>query len=340
MAKIDIFTPQNTEMVSSLKSQKILIYGDSDTGKTFQATRMEKPLLLMAESGGNSRNCPKFALDDWNTFTTIVKQLTSDFDKASELYQTIIIDVVEELVALVENKVAKRYGVTEVGMVQQADKSNPNGYNLSRNMFRQQINLLTNYGYTVVFLSHLTQIDYEDPDTGEVYKKIIPFGTDKEKGSTKFVRNLCDFVIYTKAQGIDKETGNTIYSKAICKETKYIFARSRYDMQTYIEKFTAETLKEAIEKAIQKTAKDEGARLTEFKRFNTGYTKEDYFDMCKPYVEKLYKLYPDYTMSVIERELGTGRKLSSATDEELTELSNIYSEFVIFACDRGIVVEN
>lgn len=340
MGKIDIYAPQETKMNCSLKGQKIFLFGGNDVGKTFQSTRMEKPLLLMAESGGNARNCPKFPINDWDDFTTIISQLTSDIKKSEELYQTIIIDTVEELVNIVESKVARRYGVLEVGMVQKAHKDNPNGYSLARNMFKQQINLLTKYGFTVIFISHADEIDYEDPYTGETYKKVIPYNSNKEKGSTKFVRNLSDFVIYLKEQGVNKDTNETIYSKAICKETKNIFARARYAMPTEIPVFTAESLKETIERAIQKTAENEGAGLTEFKNNLYDYTKEDYFEMIKPYVEKLYKLYPDYVIDTISSQLGDGRQIKSATDEEVTELGNIYSEFVAFSCDRGIVIED
>lgn len=341
MAKTNIFDIFNEEqlMVSSLKGQKIYIYGDSDTGKTFQSTRMEKPFLLMTESGGNARKCPKKFIDDWDTFVDIVTQLTSKYEEASEYAQTIIIDTVEELVACVENKVARRYGCVDVGMVQQKQKNNPNGYTLARNMFRQQINLLSGYGYTVVFLGHPTEIEVTDPDTEEVYKKIVPYNSDKEKGSTRFVRNLCDFVIFTKAQGVDKETGETIYSKGFCKETKYIFARSRYAMPSEIPVFTAENLKKTIEAAIEKTANDEGAGLTEFKRNDDAYDRGDYIEMITPYVLKLGKLYPDYVANLIKEELGDGRRISDATDEELTELGNIYSDLVSTACTRGIVVE-
>lgn len=340
MAKIDIFAPQDNAMVCSLRGQKIMIFGNNRVGKTFQATRMEKPALLMTEAGGNARNCPKFPITDWDDFTNIVKQFTSQYDKASELYQTIIIDTAEELVALVEQKVAKRFGVLDVGMVQDAEKGNPNGYSLARNMFRQQVNLLTKFGYTVVFLLHETEDkEYIDPLTGEVTTKLVPFNSNKEKGSTRFLRNLCDFIIYIQGQGIDPETNEVIYSKALCKETKNVLAGSRYAIQTYINPFTAENLKEAIEKAIAKTAEDEGVGLTEFKNNFDGYTKEDYFEMINPYATKLFSLYPDYVKTTIENELGAGRKITSATDDEITELGNIYSEFVAFTCDRGIVVD-
>lgn len=339
MAKIDIFAPQEKNMVSGLAGQKILFYGPSDTGKSSTASRMPKPLLLMAESGGSALAVPKFPIPDWDTFTEIVKQLTANPDKTLETYETCIIDTTEELVARCEEKVAKRYGVTEVGMVQQANENNPNGYSVARTMFKQQINRLTSIGLTVVFISHTENVKVTDPITGEVYIKVFPYNYSKEKGSTRFVTNLCDFVFATVPQGIDAESGKTIYSKAICKETKRAFARSRYSqMQTFIEKFTADNVVEAIETAIKKEAENAGAGLVEFHRTNDLFTKDDYIEMIKPYFKKLHKAYPDYVDDVVSEHLG-GKKVSEATDDDVTELGNIYSDFVSFACERGIVVE-
>lgn len=342
MAKIDIFAPQEKNMVSSLAGVKITIAGSSDGGKTFQATRFPKPLLLMAESGGAARPVPKFPVPDWQTFITIVKQLVADPAKTLEVYQTIIIDTTEELVARAEEAVARRFGVTEVGMVQSADpKNNPNGYSVARAMFKQQINLLTSIGLTVIFITHVEQVEVTDPFTDEKYTKTYPYNYSKEKGSTRFVINLCDFVVTTVPMGVDPETQKTIYSKAICKETHTVFARSRFtQMQTYIEKFTAENLIEAIETAIKKEAENEGAGLVDYKNVDFNFAKEDYISMIQPYFIKLHKLYPDYVQQVVADNLGEGRKVSTATDDEVQELANIYSDFTSFCCDRGIIVED
>lgn len=336
MAKIDIFTKQDNNMVSTLEGVTIEIFGNSDTGKTLQSTRLPKPMLIMAEAGGNARNVPKFPVDDWDDFCQIVKQLTSSYEKAREMYQTIVIDTAEALVSIVEQKVAKRYGVLDVSMVQDADDTNPNGYLLARTMFKNQINLLTRHGYTVVFISH----EMVDEDKKSSTKgKLIPYASNKAKGSTRFIRDLCDFVIYTYANGVDEETGTTIYSSAICKETDTIFARSRFPMmQVHIKEFTAENLTKAIEDAIAKTAEDEGAGLTSFKEVNVGYTKEDYIQLLQPYVVKLFSLYPDYVSEQIESQLGVGKKLTEATDEQVTELGALYSTFVDFCTQRNISV--
>lgn len=325
-------------MVGTLEGQKIMVYGGNDTGKTFQTTRLEKPMLLMAEAGGNARNVPKFPLDDWDDFTQIVKQLVSKYEEAREMYQTIIIDTTEMLVSLCEQKVAKIYGVMDVSMVQDAQKGNPNGYSLARTMFKTQINLLARHGYTTIFISHdMVDDKYKDPFTKEVYTKIIPYASNKEKGSTKFVRDLCDFVIYTYAQGVDAETNQTIYSKAICKETREVFARSRYPMmQTYINEFTAENLTKAITDAIEKSAKEENAGLTSFEMRSQEYTKEDYFELLEPYVKKIYSLYPDYLSEQIALQFGENKKVTYATDDQVVQLGSLYSILCDFCETRGI----
>lgn len=334
MGKIDIFAKQDDNMVSGLEGQKILIFGSNDTGKTYQSTRLSKPMLLMAEAGGNARKVTKFAINEWADFTQIVDQLVKSYDKAKETFQTIVIDTGEALVSINEDNVAKMYGVAEVGMVQDAAKGNPNGYALSRARFKNQINRLARQGYTVVFILHEMLDSTENSPT---YGKIIPYGSNKEKGSTKFIRDLCDFVIYTYANGVDNETGNTIYSSAICKETDKVFARSRYPMmQTYIKEFTAENLTKAIEDAIAKTAADEGAGLVSFTERKVGYTKDDYVQLLQPYVVKLYGLYPDYVTEQIESQLGIGKKLTEATEEQVTELGALYSTFVDFCTQRDI----
>lgn len=343
MGLVDIFNlPKNT-FVSSLSGQKILIYGDNDTGKTYQACRLPKPLLLMAESGGNALNVPKVALNDWDTFLSVVKQLTSSKTKEDALkeYQTVIIDTVEELVYLNEDKVSKRFGVLEVGMVQKENKDNPNGYSLARNMFRHQINLLTNCGYCVVFISHNQTVEKINSLTGEVYEQQVPYNSENKKSSSYFIRSLCDFVIYTKSNGIDPETKKTVFSTAQCKETEHAFARSRYDIDTFISEFTAENLEKAISEAIKRTAENENANLISKREVlnNLNLTKEDYFELIKPYMLALSgKGYKEFVKEIIDNNLGEGRKLTSAEDDEVNELSTIYNDLMSFCDEKSIEV--
>lgn len=337
MAKINLLELEETGMVGSLEGQKILLYSGNNLGKTYQSTRLPKPLLLMTEAGGNAVRCPKVAVTRWSVFKDLVNQLTSDknIEQMREKYQTIIIDTLQNAVELAEQAICTEFSVRDLSEI----TGKQNGYSLYRKDFKTQINRLCSCGYTVVFIDHEETVELEDELTGDKYSFTQPKGSGNIKSSTRFIRDLCDFCIYLKSNGID-ENGDTIPSTGICKQTKRVFARSRYAIQTFINPFTAKNLEEAIIKAIEKSAEEEGATLSGWKPDTTNYTSEDWIGMIAPYFKAIHKKYPEKAQDIVESELGVGAKVSKATDDNLTELENIYNQMVTFACDQGIVVED
>lgn len=336
--KIDIFNLGDTSMTSGIKGQKILVYGSNSVGKSLQASKMPKPLMLLTEAGGNACNCAKVNIRSWNDFINVVQQLTSNYEKASKQFQTIIIDTSDALISLAESFVCRKYGCSTVGEVQGVTDS-INGYLYARGLFKQQIDLLTSFDYTVMFNSHEVYDEkYIDALTGNVVTKIIPHGSDKPKSSHRYLRDLCDFTFFIEPQGLD-ENGNVIMSKALCKETKNVFARSRYSgVQTFIEPYTAENLIKAIENGIKRTADDEGMKLVSKRKVDEQMTKEDWFALIEPYIKKCFKTAPDFVKKILSENLGEGKKLTSATDEQINKLENIYNDLVDYCCINGIVI--
>lgn len=344
MAKIDLLSLEVENMIGSLKGQKILLYGDNDTGKTKQAMRMEKPLLLMCESGGNAVVGYRQAISGWDEFQQVVKQLTGDKTREimMEKFQTVIVDTVDMLVNYCEQSICKEYGYRELSEMNSADDA-PNGYLLARNDFKLQVNRLTNYGYTVVFIAHddIQKIDIADPETGRVATQefIIPFNTSNKKSSNKFVRDLCDFCFYVKPNGIDKTTGDPIPSTAYAKRTNEAFARCRYiHMQPIINPFTAENITKAMLDAIEKEAAEGGVKVEEFKPEENKDTAKDYIELIKPMFAALYKICPTEVTTIIEAQLGEGGKISAATDNQISELQTIYKNLNSLAIERQIEI--
>lgn len=335
MAKIDLLSLEETGMVSSIEGQKALIYGSNNLGKTFQSARLPKPLLLMTEAGGNAVKCPKVPVNKWATFKDIVNQLTNEktLEQMKEKYTTVICDTLENLVNLCEQSVCLEFGVRDLSEI----TGKQNGYSIYRKDFKAQINKLCSSGYFVVFLDHEESVEKTDELTGESYMFTQPKGSGNNKSSTRFVRDMCDFCFYVHGGKID-ENGDTIPSKALCKQTKHAFARSRYAIQTYIEPFTAKGMEEAIIKAIEKSAQDEGAILSDWEQTYDDYTKEEWISLIQPYYKAVFKKYPEEVKLIITQELGEGNKISQATDDQLHELEVIYNKLVSFACDMGIIV--
>lgn len=355
MAKINLRELKSEPIVKSLKGQKIYLYGSNDTGKTFQSAKLPKPLLLMTEPGGNAVACPKQTVTKWAIFKDIVSQLTSErvdkndkdgrleWETMQDLFLTIIIDTVDNLVDEAEKSVCQEFGVRDLSEI---DKSEANGWAIYRKDFKTQIDRLCQFGYTVVFIGH-EEVETRDENGNKVTKKtkggtyyefVQPKGSGNEKSSTRFVRDMCDFCMYLRPNGID-ENGVTIPSTAICKETKFSFGRSRYAIQTYIDPFNAANLQEAIFAAIEKTAKDEGASLCGWEKKDTSLKAQDWIDMIKPYMQAIFTKSPEFVQAVVEEELGAGKKVSAATDEDVTQLENIYNKLVTFAANQQIKFE-
>ena len=336
MAKIDLLNLEETGMNGSLAGQKVLLYGGNSLGKTFQASKMPKPLLLMTEAGANGVKCKKLPVNKWATFKDVVKQLTDEktLDQMKEQYFTIIIDTLENLVGLSEQAVCSEFGVRDLSEI----TGKQNGYSIYRKDFKSQVNKLCSCGYFVLFIDHEEIVELEDPITGEKYNFVQPKGSGNIKSSTRFVRDMCDFTFFVHGGEVD-ENGDSIPSSLLCKQTKHAFARSRYAIQTFVKPFTAKNLENAIVKAIEKSANDEGANLSGWKPDTSDYTAQDWIDMISPYYKAIYKKDSEKAKAIVENELGAGAKVSKATDEQKMELENIYNQMVTHACDMGLVVE-
>lgn len=336
MAKTDLLSLTEDAFMSGMEGKKIMIYGVNDTGKTKQLTKLNKPLLLMTESGGSAVKCRKLPVSKWSKFKEIVESLTTEktFEQMYESYRTILVDTGENLVDLSEKAVCNEFGVRDLSEI----NGKQNGYKIARTDFQMQINKLTSVGYTVVFICHEEKVEMEDEVTGETYNFIQPKGTSNEKSSMRMLRDLCDFCIYLRPNGIDPQTYETIPSTAICKRTKNVFARSRFAIQTFIDPFTAQGLIDAIEKAVEKSAEEEDAEIEKYRLVKDDYTKDDYLEIIKPYVDALFPVCGEDVNYIVEMELGEGRKISSATDKELTALDNIYNNLVTKATLLGIEV--
>ena len=319
---------------SGMQGKKLMVYGVNDTGKTKQLTKLDRPFLIMTESGGSAVNCPKVPCDDWRTFKEIMDDMTNkkNFEKRFEVCRTIIIDTAENLANESERSVCAQFGVRDLSEIQ----GRQNGYKIARTDFEMQINRLTSKGYCVVFIAHEEKVEMQDEISGETYMFVQPKGTSNEKSSMRMLRDLCDYCIYLRPNGIDKETYETIPSTAICRRTKNVFARSRFNIQTFIEPFTADGLIEAVEKSVIKSAEEENVAISKYTNKKKSYTKEDYFDIIKPYVERLFEVCGDEVVNIIEAQLGENRKVTDATDDELVALDNIYNNLVTKATLLGI----
>lgn len=347
MAKINLRTLEKSAVTDSLKGMKLYIYGGNDLGKTYQMSRMsDKTLLIATEAGYGAADCAVVDITKWTQFKDIVNQLTSEkvdkedangrleWETMQDIYDTILIDTGDNLIDLAEKQTCVEFGVRDLSEIEDTKK---NGYSIYRKDFKAMVDKLCHYGYVVIFIAHEEYVDKTDLK-GNKYSYMQPKNSGNIKSSARFLRDLCDVCVALVPNGVDEE-GNPIPSTAICKETKTIFARSRYAMPTYIQEFTAENLRTALLEAKRKTAEMRGANMMPWQMKNEQYTVADWVDMIKPYFKAIKTKFPEKIEDIVEGQLGPGGKISKATEGDLTQLENIYNQMVTFANDQNIAVE-
>ena len=73
MANLNLLDLEESGVSYGIEGLKILIYGGNTLGKTPQAMRFPKPLLLMGEAGGTAIKGYKIPIKQKNTFLIIYR---------------------------------------------------------------------------------------------------------------------------------------------------------------------------------------------------------------------------------------------------------------------------
>lgn len=319
---LDIFAPQISKIASGLEGKVLMWYGPNSVGKTYNAVRMDKPLVLACENGLNAQaNVKHFVVTNWRTFTEIVNALTAskNLEKAKEEYHTIIIDEVYASALFCQKYVCDTYGEGCISLGANPD-SRVNLYQVYERLYWEQINRLANSGYTVVFIGHAAA----DPKTGF----ITPKG---DKRMLNPIMDNSDFVLYLDPQGVDAD-GKVIKSTAYTATTDRFFARSRFDsMVTAIPEFTVEKLEKAINDAIEAEGLNAGVEPVTFeekKAEDNKYVESLNYDDLMGEINTICNSLVSQNrvaeiQSVADDILGVGKKISECTPKQTEALADI-----------------
>lgn len=315
MAKVDIFNPQESVIAKGLEGKAIMIYGGNNVGKTYVATRMSKPYVILTESGLNAQSGVKYnRINKWSEFLSAIDQFTSPktVEKAREMYDTIVIDEVYAASLLCQDFVIETYGDGALTLGDSEGKINL--YQQYERNFFKAINKLLSCDYTVVFIGHATE-----KKDGQIYPK-------GDKRCLNPIIDNCDFVLYVHSNGVD-ENGNLIRSSAYLTETKEYFARSRFEhCPPCIEEFSAENLEAAVVEAIEKDELINHSVVTTYQEQKTKNTGEVVdFDLTLQEVKNVGKAiakagFSDAVTEVVEGILGVGKRVVDCSKRQVDAL--------------------
>lgn len=260
---MDIFSPEISTVTKGLKGKSVLLYGGNRVGKTSNAVKATKSVVLRVEQGLNALSGVRnFPIHKWSDFTTFIKQLTNPATtaKAHEMYETIIVDTVDSLLNYAEDFVANSFGVQSVDR----DSTGKKGYGVWREFRKEvqkQINALTNAGFSIIFIAHEDTRSFIATN-GEEYDKAYPKG---DKKSIDILCDLCDFIAYAQTppdeEGVEGPRLSTLY----LSDTYAYKAGSRYiHLTPSIPEWNMEKFEAAVNEAIEAEEQSSGIKAEDF----------------------------------------------------------------------------
>lgn len=333
MAVGNIFNiPMKTTINRSLQSKSIMVVGKSKTGKSTICAQAPKPVFLMTENGGEAlTGFTPVPIASWSDFKNAVTQLCGPSGR--EHFDTVVIDTYTNLILLLDKYIGAKLSNDKTSLDFGSDADYGKGTKGMRAELGIQLQKLANQGYLLLNVVHAE--DKTDFDTGKDY-----IGTSLSNSLYGVAEKFVDQIVYLRKE---KEAKDGSVEHRIWFNAKGGFngAGGRFTPDVDSVFCSFENMEKAILDAIDKKG-EAGIDLITATKPSVVIKQEDYEfedllnefkDITASLVEKLPDTAPKKITSIVEKELGTGKKVANMTNAQ-TEilaviLANIKNEFQI-----------
>jgi len=334
---IDIFAIQPSVISRDLSGKSFLIFGDKKSGKTSNAVKFPKPILLAFEKGYNMLSgVIAQPINKWSEALKVKKQLLSDVesvnkgDKKETVFKTVIADTADIAYDLCESHILAKEGVEYLD-----ETESKRGYKAVEKEFDTFFQEIVKAGYTLVVISHSETRQIKE--NGEKYDRTQP---TVDKRGLKVLARLVDVIAYSTSEfNEDGSTNMTLYMRG----NKFLEAGSRNKYMSEKIPFTYEALLNDMAQAIDKL-EVEGAKVTD--KPTTVYedqTSIKDFDTVIADIRQIAVALNDANMSekyssVINKHLGKGKLVRDCNATQIELLSLILDDLNDIVRQEGIIL--
>ena len=336
---IDIFSIKPSVVTRDLSGKSFLIYGERKSGKTSNAVKFPKPILLAFEKG-YSMLSGVYAqpINTWKEALDVKKQLlkdaksVTDGEKAETVFKTVIVDTADIAYDLCEKFILDKEGVEYLDETEKM-----RGYRAVSREYDKFFQEIVKANYTLVIISHATSKQIKE--NGEKYDKTIPTLPDR---GFQVIARLVDVCAYASYE-TDADTGATT-SMLTLRGGKNLEAGSRNKYMSARIPFTYEALKKDMEQAIDKLEKEDGANVVNdtVNLYKDQSEKID-FKATMAEIRKIAKalnnldLMNDYT-KIVNEYLGKGRSVKDCDESQSDMLALILEDLKDYVKENNIEV--
>lgn len=336
---IDIFNIKPNVVTRDLSGKSFLIYGERKSGKTTNACKFPKPILLGFEKGyGFLDGIIAQPINSWKEALEVKKQLLKDAESAEKenrdtIFKSVIVDTIDIAYDLCEKYIVDKEGVDYLDETEKM-----RGYRALSREYDKFFQEIVKAGYTLICISHATTKQIKE--NGEKYDKTIPTVPDR---GFLVVSRLVDVCAYASYES--DEQGN-IHSMLTLRGNKHLEAGSRSPYMSEKIPFTYEALRDDMAHAID-MQKEHGATVVneEVNLFKDNEDKSEKvdFDALVAEIGKHAKaLYAaektnDYKKIVAEY-LGKGKNVKDCDESQTDMLLLILDDLKDYCAENEIAL--
>ena len=336
---IDIFNIKPNVVTRDLSGKSFLIYGERKSGKTTNACKFPKPILLGFEKGyGFLDGIIAQPINSWKEALEVKKQLLKDAESAEKenrdtIFKSVIVDTIDIAYDLCEKYIVDKEGVDYLDETEKM-----RGYRALSREYDKFFQEIVKAGYTLICISHATTKQIKE--NGEKYDKTIPTVPDR---GFLVVSRLVDVCAYASYES--DEQGN-IHSMLTLRGNKHLEAGSRSPYMSEKIPFTYEALRDDMAHAID-MQKENGATIVNeevnlFKDNEDKSEKVDFEDLVAQigkYAKAMYNAEKtsDYKKIVAEY-LGKGKNVKDCDESQTDMLMLILDDVKDYCAENEIAL--
>lgn len=336
---IDIFSIEPSVISRDLSGKSFFIYGDKKSGKTSNAVKFPKPLLVAFEKGYNLLSgVIAQPINKWVEALEVKKQLLRDAKaveegkKDSTAFATVIVDTADLAYDMCESYILQKEGVDYLD-----ETESKRGYKAVEREYDNYFQEIVKAGYTLVVISHSDTVQIKE--NGEKYDRTQP--TVSKRG-LKVLARLVDVIGYSTSEPDDNgENRMVLYLRG----SKELEAGSRNKYMSAKIPFTYEALLNDMQQAIDRLEKEDGAVVTDkpIEAYKEQTETPD-FETIKEEIKKIAlacssnDIVDKYT-KVVNNVLGKGKLVRDCDESQIDLLVQILGDLKDIVEEEGIIIE-
>lgn len=203
---------------------KVMIYGPPGVGKSSFSANAPAPIFLPTEDGTNNLDVARFPRPEtWGDVLAALEELSS----ADHEYQTLVIDTLDGMEAIVFGEVCARW---KADSIEQVGGGYGKGYTAAIDEWRRLLGCIERLRQRkpqmgVILAAHSVIKKFQNPE-GDDYDRYIPKMNEKATG---VLNEWCDVVLFANYETLTYEKGGKAKGIDNAKRCVYTERRAAYD---------------------------------------------------------------------------------------------------------------